>query len=177
MNRRLINLMLILTVTACIAACLLWSMSVILVTPSRTSLRVELRGWFANSTTRYVTFGHTGLTGTPGVDRQLCSAYFLSWLGMSYCHNGYIAAGVANGAKPIENVRFVGVRYWLVFLVLGTSLIVAIGLRLRQRWWNQQVMTGHCRICGYDLRASPDRCPECGTIADCPCHKSSEKQK
>lgn len=45
----------------------------------------------------------------------------------------------------------------LLFLLLGMPAIVQIRRRLRA------VPPGRCRSCGYDLRATEDRCPECGT--------------
>jgi hypothetical protein len=48
---------------------------------------------------------------------------------------------------------------FLVFSVLPISRLSTSVRSFRRR------QHGRCRQCGYDLRATPDRCPECGTAA------------
>lgn len=63
--------------------------------------------------------------------------------------------GDLNGA----GYRLIVVPYWFVILVTAI---------LPVRWWvvrrrrRDRATTGRCLGCGYDLRGSPARCPECG---------------
>ena len=52
---------------------------------------------------------------------------------------------------------------WLGSLLLGPGLLVFIPGVVLHVILRRQARRGRCRKCGYDLRASKDRCPECGT--------------
>jgi ABC-type Fe3+ transport system permease subunit len=45
------------------------------------------------------------------------------------------------------------------FAVAAAIVLIEYAVRHRQT----RITHGHCAVCGYDLRATPDRCPECGT--------------
>jgi hypothetical protein len=54
---------------------------------------------------------------------------------------------------------FIAIPYWAIAIPLAALSIWAF-LRCRAR--RDRLLPGHCRACGYDLRGSADKCPECG---------------
>jgi hypothetical protein len=65
--------------------------------------------------------------------------------------------GVRNGGAPGHLWFSVSLFYPLVLFALLPALAA------RRAW--QYRRPGVCRACGYDLRATPGRCPECGAEA------------
>jgi hypothetical protein len=60
-----------------------------------------------------------------------------------------------------NNTTEMWIRLWPV-IPLTAALPCIWFWRFNDR--RRQIKLGHCCNCGYDLRATPDRCPECGTI-------------
>jgi hypothetical protein len=50
---------------------------------------------------------------------------------------------------------------WSLVIIFGALGICRVAPELKRRI---RVKSGRCAVCGYDLRATPDRCPECGTV-------------
>jgi hypothetical protein len=72
------------------------------------------------------------------------------------------AASIRRGSQT--NFRLICVPTWPVLActgILPAVFGVPLLRRAAQRW---KMPTGHCATCGYDLRATPDRCPECGAV-------------
>ena len=93
-----------------------------------------------------VGYAGTNVSGTPKTKATLgfeLSASSYPWQDrkISICIIIFPICGlvVAFGCLPV---------LWLIFRSLDLA----------------RVAKGHCAACGYDLRATPDRCPECGTI-------------
>ena len=64
-------------------------------------------------------------------------------------------------------------RFSVPYCVLLVPCIPGL-LALLPAWRRRRrVRQGLCGICGYDLRATPQRCPECGTMVDCRAAASS----
>jgi hypothetical protein len=66
----------------------------------------------------------------------------------------------------VQEYRQLDMPDWLlvlVFAILPSMVFVRVLLASRRR---RRSARGRCAACGYDLRATPDRCPECGAIPE-----------
>jgi predicted RNA-binding Zn-ribbon protein involved in translation (DUF1610 family) len=69
---------------------------------------------------------------------------------------------VYNGDRSISTSFIIP---WWSFCAIGAVLPLTASHRIvRTRRRRKQNRAGLCTNCGYDLRATPEKCPECGTI-------------
>lgn len=80
----------------------------------------------------------------------------------SYTLERFYGQNAVRFSGGLVTVRFLVLPLWT--LTLPCLLILAGRATARRRMWHARRM-GRCPACGYDLRATPDRCPECGRVA------------
>ncbi len=72
----------------------------------------------------------------------------------------FSVTNTSGGPRWTDRYHAAYAPHWFIALLFAS---------LPGRWafihWRakQRALIGHCKRCGYDLRATPDRCPECGT--------------
>jgi hypothetical protein len=57
-----------------------------------------------------------------------------------------------------------GAPLWVLLVVTGVLPAASAAREVRRRRTTARARSGLCTSCGYDLRASPERCPECGRV-------------
>ena len=67
---------------------------------------------------------------------------------------------VSDGTPAATRERVVVMPHWFVALAFSVPPGIAVARRVRRR----RRPPGLCSACGYDLRATPGRCPECGRV-------------
>ena len=119
--------------------------------------RVEVQHW-------------TGRRAIPlGPDESLGAANYSGWVAFGFAHQRFDAvkrntSGVVTGVYGNCTASWFQL-VWPLLLSLPLSARVGWLRAVRGTKRRRRIRRGLCPSCGYDLRASPDRCPECGAPA------------
>lgn len=78
-----------------------------------------------------------------------------------FCGFGYRPFDTGSALQGLEWTA-ISIPHWAP--ICGSIAFLAIWMRRRSK----RFVAGQCSNCGYDLRATPNRCPECGTVTTAP---------
>lgn len=114
--------------------------------PERAGLSWELRG------TRNVPYQPNApiLVGYSPPPRELSNGYGFVWMSDDLTPN-----------PRYGSREMLAVPHWLP--ALAALILPGVWLAFRVRA-SRNKRAGVCEACGYDLRATPERCPECGAV-------------
>ena len=177
-RRRLLNLLTALSLLLCVAVCVLWVRSYrtydfVLLYESRAPSG-EAFGWAYSSGGKLIL--HWETIGGDSRRKKLPM-----WSAVRASKNGGVASRWSkvdsarhaigfwlvserhrySGLPPVQS-RYLAVPYW--FLAAATAA-PPVGWIIRKTRTRRRLATTRCLNCGYDLRATPARCPECGKEA------------
>ena len=153
MRRRLLNLLTLLSLLLFVAVCVLWARSCWTVDSGLLLSAAGRRCVF------FSTDGGASVGVWPELMRQEKQA-FPSGSPRVFTFFGFAWITQPAGTKVVRHVVF---PYWPVALCCAglPGYRAARTFRARAR----RARAGLYARCGYDLRATPGRCPECGTMA------------
>ncbi len=95
----------------------------------------------------------------PGFHGDSLDLSGLGRLGL-FADDGQFSFGKTSRTMPMFQSAFWQARCpaWLAAMAFAILPVLQT-----TRWRRRRHPAGHCRNCGYDLRSTPNRCPECGT--------------
>ncbi|HEY7118307.1 MAG TPA: hypothetical protein VH475_17090 [Tepidisphaeraceae bacterium] len=79
--------------------------------------------------------------------------------------NGENWIDLSHGPLVLRDVRRVWLPCWIILAAMGALAVLILRPVIRAMRRGNRLTQTHCSTCGYDLRATPERCPECGSVA------------
>jgi hypothetical protein len=168
--RRLLNLVAVLSLLLCVSSVALWVRSY----RHEDALFIYYDPLFGErdgvlvSSARGRLYGQYSMDGTTVLQPRWrvdhSSATAIPWLTNLTLKQQFLgfAAGRGNPKQTFYDswVRFaIIVPHWALAFLFAVLPVASGWGRLRTR---RRRTAGMCSVCGYDLRATPERCPECG---------------